>query len=66
MIIDELISKLRFYPPDTPVAIGILNGYAILANDIVSVSKDDKIKAICLLHIPSGGYFNKNTIKIGN
>ena len=63
MNIDELTSKLRFYPSDTPVAIGISNGYAILANDILSIHRENKVKAVCLLHIPSGGYFDKNTIK---
>lgn len=66
MNIKELKEQLDRYPEDTHVATSIQNGYALLVNDIMGVMKDNKTKVVCLLHIPSGGYFDNNVIRLND
>lgn len=64
MNVEELIKELRVYPPETPVALGISEGTALLVNNVCGILKDDILEVCFLSHIPSEGYFDKDTMRL--
>ena len=64
MNIGELKELLNKYPDDLSVATDITNGYAILANDVSVLYKEDKPVALCLIHHSSDSYFDEDAVRL--
>jgi len=64
MNIGELKDLLNKYPDDLSVATDITNGYAVLANDVSVLYKEDKPVVLFLTHHSSDSYFDEDAVRL--